>query len=274
MSRESQYDDPEKAKIYKSYRPQAPESFVKRILSLLPEKEQRQVYLDVACGSGQLTIKFANEFEKVIGVDASKDQLKEAEKLCDQLANVAFRVDTEKLETIDDDSVDLITVSSAIHWLDIDVFYASTARKLKSGGVLVIVQYFPEEHENPKIAAETNQLWKWFFDLLPADQKRAGVNLQKLKPPTEMFRDVERIEKAEKHLTTMDGSLEDLLEFFRTVTEYHNAVKAIGVDEVEKRLKSYAETLKLALGHDQNVALNQVPYPRPFVWYGVIVTKK
>ena len=55
---------------------------------------------------------------------------------------VSFRVSpAENLSFCDDNSVDLITVATALHWFDLDKFFAEVKRVLKRNGVLAAYCY-------------------------------------------------------------------------------------------------------------------------------------
>jgi SAM-dependent methyltransferase len=66
---------------------------------------------------------------------------------------------------LDAESVDLITVAQALHWFDIDQFFAEACRVLKPGGVLAVWSYErcpvdPECDEIiEKIFAEVDSYW-------------------------------------------------------------------------------------------------------------------
>lgn len=95
--------------------------------------------LDLGCGSGQSTLPLARSFRSVVGVDASPEQVAQAPR---HLPNVTFRAgEAEDLSFAASGSVDLVTVSQALHWLDKPRLYAEVARVLRPGGAFVAVGY-------------------------------------------------------------------------------------------------------------------------------------
>ena len=42
---------------------------------------------------------------------------------------------------MDDNSVDLVSICQALHWLDVEMFYSEVSRVLVKGGVLAVVGY-------------------------------------------------------------------------------------------------------------------------------------
>jgi SAM-dependent methyltransferase len=68
----------------------------------------------------------------VVATDASAEQIASAESQ----AGLRFRVAPAESSGLESDSVDLVTVAQALHWFDIDRFFAEAIRVLKPGGVL------------------------------------------------------------------------------------------------------------------------------------------
>lgn len=94
-------------------------------------------------------------------MDASQEQIASAEPH----PKIEFRVATAEDSGIDADSVDLITVAQALHWFDIEHFFAEACRVLKPGGVLAIWAYdrtsLPPECKDiiEKAYTETKSYW-------------------------------------------------------------------------------------------------------------------
>lgn len=148
------------AKLYREFRPEYPEKLVSDILSLV-DVSQRGMYVDVACGSGQLTKLMSPSFVDSLGVDQSLEQLgqiSEGDGRFRYVSGSAFDLPVNR------DSVDLVTVAQALHWLlPYDIFFAEVLRVLKPGGVFVAVAYaFPKlKNAEAQMAVES-----FYFDLL------------------------------------------------------------------------------------------------------------
>lgn len=98
-----------------------------------------QQAVDVGCGSGQSTVPLAKCFEKVIGIDTSKEQIAKAPT---HIPNLDFRTGpAEDLSPIASDSTDLVTVAQAMHWMDTDKLYSEVTRILKPGGCFIVFGY-------------------------------------------------------------------------------------------------------------------------------------
>jgi len=99
------------------------------------------------CGSGQATVDLAQRFERVVATDASHEQIASA-KLH---PNVEYRVRPAEQSGLPDGSVALITVAQALHWFDLDRFYAEAKRALTAKGVLAMWAYGINEVEGDSV---------------------------------------------------------------------------------------------------------------------------
>ena len=131
------------AKMYREFRPDYPQALIESIISRV-DQSSRRVFVDIACGSGQLTTRIAPSFVKSFGFDQSEEQLKHAPKpaFCDIVyeAGSAFNL------PLASESVDLVTVGQALHWLlPYQSCFEEIDRVLKPGGVFVAAAYaFPQ----------------------------------------------------------------------------------------------------------------------------------
>ncbi|PIK39978.1 hypothetical protein BSL78_23183 [Apostichopus japonicus] len=90
--------------------------------------------VDVGCGTGQGTRILTSHFQKVIGIDVSDAMLREAE-IATNSTNVEYRNSrAEDMQFLADESVDLINVATAMHWLDAPTFLKEVNRVLRPGG--------------------------------------------------------------------------------------------------------------------------------------------
>ncbi len=122
------------ASEYTRYRPHYPEALFEYLATLV---SSRQRAWDCATGSGQAALGLTPYFEEIIATDASEKQIAnvfEHQKITYLIAPA------EKTE-IESDSVDLIVVAQALHWFELDRFYAEVRRVLQKGGVLAVWSY-------------------------------------------------------------------------------------------------------------------------------------
>lgn len=119
---------------YARYRPRYPEALFRYLSDLAPG---RRLAWDCATGSGQAAVGLAEFFKRVIATDASEAQLAQAESH----ARVEYRVAPAEASGLPPASVDLVTVAQALHWFDLEKFYAEVRRVARPGGVLAAWTY-------------------------------------------------------------------------------------------------------------------------------------
>ncbi|MDH4565390.1 class I SAM-dependent methyltransferase [Pseudomonas sp. BN414] len=92
---------------------------------------------DCGCGSGQATVDLARHFQRVVGTDVSASQLAKAEPA----ANIDYRCEPAEQTSLADASVSLTLVAQALHWFDLERFYAEVRRASRPGGLLAVISY-------------------------------------------------------------------------------------------------------------------------------------
>jgi SAM-dependent methyltransferase len=122
------------ASAYATCRPSYPlELFT--YLSDLPARHD--LAWDCAAGSGQATLPLTGRFRRVLATDVSAAMLDRAPRH----PRVEYRVSRAEDSGLANASADLVTVAQALHWLDIEPFYAEVERVLAPGGVLAVWSY-------------------------------------------------------------------------------------------------------------------------------------
>lgn len=119
---------------YARHRPHYPDELFHFLAKLTTH---RRLAWDCATGSGQAAIALSKHFDEVIATDASAEQIDAAVAH----AGVSYRVAEAESSGLDDASVDLIAVGQALHWFDIERFFAEAARVLDIDGILAVWCY-------------------------------------------------------------------------------------------------------------------------------------
>ena len=139
--------------IKRRFRPSHPDELFERILSFLTKHNiERNLLVDIGCGSGQGTFQWTSHFKKCIGTDISPAQISYAnEKLMETaVSNLEFReAQTERLP-FEDNSVDVVTSAQSWHWMDVDKAGAEIRRVLKWPGCFVLYGYVRPKLVNEK----------------------------------------------------------------------------------------------------------------------------
>ena len=94
------------------FRPHYPDALGKLLAELSPGTK---LAVDVGCGSGQLSEVLANYFDEVIAIDASAEQLAQAKPH----PKIQYVQALAEEIPCADQSIDLISVAQAAHWLDL-----------------------------------------------------------------------------------------------------------------------------------------------------------
>jgi len=119
------------SKEYSFSRPTYPDALFKFLSAITPQKN---LAWDCATGNGQAAIGLCKYFKKVIGSDASKNQIQHGF----QRENIDYKIFPAENAKLDNDSVDIVTVAQALHWFDFDKFYTNVKRAGKKGGIIAV----------------------------------------------------------------------------------------------------------------------------------------
>ena len=124
----------QQADRYIRFRPRYPRELF-AFLATLP-REPRRAW-DCGTGNGQAAVALAEHFEEVVASDPSARQIEHAAAH----DRVTYLVATAERCPLPDDSVDLVTVAQAVHWFDLDRFFAEVRRVGRGGSVLALWTY-------------------------------------------------------------------------------------------------------------------------------------
>lgn len=124
----------EKSDAYAQSRPTYPDALFEFIAQAAPARER---VWDCATGNGQGAIGLARHFKSVEATDASEQQIANA------IAAPGVRYSVQPAEATDfaPQSFDAVCVAQALHWFDLDRFYAEVRRVLKPGAVIAAWGY-------------------------------------------------------------------------------------------------------------------------------------
>jgi ubiquinone/menaquinone biosynthesis C-methylase UbiE len=217
----------EQSENYALYRPHYPEQLFAYILSFVTE---RNTAWDCATGNGQSALPLSNYFRKVVATDISQKQLEKAP----QKNNIEYLVCPAEETPFPSDSINLITVSQAYHWLNWKRFHAEAIRVAKTNCVVAV----------------------WMYDLLSSWEDKINLLIQHLyKNVSGPYWDAERrhVDEHYKHVQFDFESLpskeffmetsftrDQLLGYFSTWSATRNFIKAKNyspIKEIEDDLR-------------------------------------
>ncbi|MEX2181510.1 MAG: class I SAM-dependent methyltransferase [Gemmatimonadaceae bacterium] len=121
------------ASAYAAYRPRYPATLFEWLTSVVPGTEQAW---DVGTGSGQVAHGLVTRFARVVATDPSAAQVAQA------APHPRIRYAVSAYESgLPDASAQLVAVGQALHWFDLDAFFAEARRVLQPRGVVAAFAY-------------------------------------------------------------------------------------------------------------------------------------
>jgi len=98
---------------------------------------RHRVALDCGTGNGQAASGLASLFDRVIAIDPSIEQLRNAAPHL----RIEYRVARAEASALPAQSVDLVTAAQALHWFDVTSFFAEARRVLIPSGAIAVWGY-------------------------------------------------------------------------------------------------------------------------------------
>lgn len=124
----------DRARFYLLYRPQYPPTLIDFIINHVSIKK---LAWDCGTGNGQTAKEIAKYFAQVYATDISAQQLENASLS----ANIIYALEPAERTSLQDNSVNLITVSQALHWFNFAAFYNEVKRVSAPGAVIAVWAY-------------------------------------------------------------------------------------------------------------------------------------
>lgn len=207
---------------YQQFRPDYPPELLRFLASAAPDWETAW---DCATGSGQAAAGLAAHFVRVIATDASFQQLSSAVGP----SNVAYLQSLAEQTPLRDASVSLTTVAQALHWFDLDRFYAEVRRVLRPGGLIAVWTYSRVSGGAPDFDAVLDD---FFFNKVgafwPPERRHVDVGYSSLPFPFERL-------KTPSFEIRIQADIDWMLGYMRTWSACQRYLKARGRDPVTER---------------------------------------
>ena len=217
---------------YAIFRPGYPQELFDYLGSIAPS---RHLAWDCGTGNGQAAAGLASMFDRAIATDASEKQIANALPY----EYVEYRVAAAENSGIQSGTIDLIMVAQALHWFDLDRFYAEARRALKPNGVLAASAY-NLLHIEPAIDEVVNRYYYEVVGPFWPPERELVENFANLPFP---FQEID----PPKFEMTTQWNLDHLLGYLRTWSSTQRFIVAKGSDPLEQ----IADELRSAWGDSQ-----------------------
>jgi SAM-dependent methyltransferase len=204
---------------YAKFRPAYPQKLFDYLGNIAPS---RQLAWDCGTGNGQAAVGLASVFDSVIATDASEKQITNAALH----ERVDYRVAPAEDSGIDFGLVDLTMVAQALHWFDLDRFYAEAQRVLKPDGVLAASAY-NLLHIEPAIDEVVNRYYYEVVGPFWPPERRLVERFADLPFP---FREI----GAPKFEMRASWNLDHLVGYLRTWSSTQRFIAAKGSDPLKQ----------------------------------------
>jgi SAM-dependent methyltransferase len=242
---------------YAKFRPGYPNELFAYLGSIAPS---RKLAWDCGTGNGQAAVRLASVFDRVVATDASEKQIANSQPH----PRVEYRVAPAENSGLDSETVDLIMVAQALHWFDLDRFYAEARRVLKPDGVLAASAYNLLQIE-PAIDEIVNRYYSEVVGPFWPPERKLVEQFADLPFP------FHQIDPPEFEMTAR-WNLDHLLGYLRTWSSTQRFIAAKGTDPLDQitndfgsawgepqRIRSVTWPLVVHIGVNQGAAVSSPP---------------
>lgn len=185
---------------YAQFRPTYPPELFNYIVSFVKEKDTAW---DCGTGNGQSAKELSKHFKKVIATDISQKQIDNAY----QSENIFYSIAPAEQTNIEDDSIDLVTVSQALHWFKFDQFYKEVERVAKPGAIIAVWTYSLLKISPQIDAIVDNYHYKTLDGFWEEERKYVDDNYASIPFPFERIEAPQSEIKVEWNLQQLEGYL-------------------------------------------------------------------
>jgi len=204
---------------YAKFRPSYPPELFEYLASLSPGHD---LAWDCATGNGQAAMGLAGHFQRVMATDASPQQIESARLH----PRISYRVAPAEASGIESNSVDLILVAQALHWFDMDPFFAEAKRVCRGDGILAISTYL-----HVSIVREVDAIVSKFYHdttgpFWPPERELVETNFQSIHFP---FNEL----SPRQFQMREQWNLDQLLNYLRTWSATKKFIQVRGFDPVD-----------------------------------------
>lgn len=200
---------------YDRYRPTPPAELME-LASGWAGSSEPELVVDLGCGTGLSTRPWHSRARNVTGIDPSEDMLIAA-RAATKSSNIIYQLGTGQSTGLELGCADIITCSSAAHWMEPEPTVQEISRVLKRNGILIVYgHYYPVFLQSPALT-KFYERWRKNLDEL---EYRTEKQSAKKWPLTELYASVNAcglFEYSRRHYmhSRLSWSAEEIEGFFR-----------------------------------------------------------
>jgi SAM-dependent methyltransferase len=210
------------SKKYAASRPTYPQPLFDFLAGIVDRKD---LAWDCATGNGQAAVALSKYFRKVIASDISKKQIENAKRK----SNIRYKVFPAEKATLEDGSVDLVTVAQALHWFNFEGFYKEAKRVLRKDGVIAAWAYGLHSI-SPGIDKVTHHLYEDILgEYWPEERKYIENKYEDVPFP---FKQI----PSPQFQIKLDWNLSELVDYLRTWSSVQKFMEKNSCDPVKQIL--------------------------------------
>jgi ubiquinone/menaquinone biosynthesis C-methylase UbiE len=127
------------ADVYDLYRP-TPPAILADVLRQLSGNNALHLVVDLGSGTGLSTRYWANQAERVIGIEPAADMRHQAE-ITTQASHVTYQEGFSHATGLPNGCADIVTCAQSLHWMEPQTTFCEAVRILRPGGVFAAFDY-------------------------------------------------------------------------------------------------------------------------------------
>lgn len=145
------------AEKYSKYRTEYPKEFIDYLYENVG-LNNNSIIADIGSGTGKLSNQLLLKGSHVYSVEPNDDMRRVAEKNLSKFSNFTSINGTAESTTLQNSSVDFITVATAFHWFDMEQFKKECQRILRPNGKVILVWISRPVNKNKNFEINFNGL--------------------------------------------------------------------------------------------------------------------
>ncbi|WP_433747771.1 class I SAM-dependent methyltransferase [Falsibacillus pallidus] len=236
-----------KTKEYAMGRPSYPTEVLKTLSEL--GINEHSTIADIGAGTGLLTGLLGELGCRVLAIEPNESMLEGGKKYCSNKENIEFINAPAEETTLEDNSVDIITIAQAFHWFDKPLCNKEFQRILKEDGFVMIL--FNEMQQDSPLEKEyTSVLYQY--------KVKTNAAISNFDPDKEKFKffgqDYTKLHYDHWHTLTEEGFVAGALSLSFTPTKSDSSYEAF-IAELHDLFSKYEQNETITFHYKTEVCI-------------------